>query len=150
MDKTDGEKPMKNEQPYETTVHITVTFTNNIAEPIFKTNSWTFKFFEKKKTESIELKYTADYEDSDDEDNGLYYYISTEDNRIKDLFSIDEKTGKVSLKQELDYETDETIKFKIVASNAQNKDSSYDSRSYLDVTVEVSSWHTFSHNDFVI
>lgn len=137
-DKGDGETPMNGEQPYEVSVDIAVIFTNNIAEPIFKTNSWIFKFFEKNLTQEIELAYTASYEDSDDKDNGIYYYISAEDQRIKDIFSIDEKTGKVSLKQQLDYETDETIAFKIVASNAQNKDSSYDSRSYLDVTVEVS------------
>lgn len=142
-DKKEGEEPMHGEAPYEVERYVWVMFTNNTEQPIFNTSMsvWNFSFLEKTKTEKKQLTTKAFYEHPDkDDEYGIYYFIDTNDTRISDIFFINETTGDVSLKEELDYETDEEIEFNIVASNAENNrnfDCKATPRSCLPVRVMV-------------
>lgn len=137
-DKPEGENPIDGERSYETKRVISVMFTNQTEEPIFKGNNWSFDFFEKNMSQEAKIPHMAEYEHPDESEGGVFYYISTNDDRIRSFFSLNETSGQVSLKKELDYEVDEEFIFQIVASNSKNKFFSYNPKSYLNVTVKVS------------
>lgn len=129
---------MQGEQRYEVRSDMSVMFTNQTAEPIFKTNTWAFEMIENNASIVKDLPFNATYDDADDKDQPKYYYLAKEDEAMNTWFHEDETTGQLSLKQGLNYEMYQQMNFRIVASNSKNKMFSYNDNSYLNVSITVS------------
>mgnify|MGYP005983910597 FL=1 len=113
------------------------------TDPIFTNHEGRTNFTENQKGLTYQVE-NATYSDKDlPDDLPVYYLLKTGDESI---FELDQKTGLLTLKQELDYEQTQSYDLVIQSSNgpAIKPDAIEDTRFYL--TVDVSGRFRFKCN----
>ncbi|KAL3879715.1 hypothetical protein ACJMK2_032001 [Sinanodonta woodiana] len=101
------------------TVNITVSDTND-NPPLFTQNTYNITLPENSKLYTQILILSATDADIGENARLSYMFSNRVANRIKDLFSVDETTGNVSVIGEIDYEVDRRFQFSVQAVDHGN------------------------------
>lgn len=128
----DGE-PQDDEAPYEATSSLTVVFRDVNADPSFAVTEFAFEFQEETDGLTKSLENKASFPDQGTTD---VYYSFNGDATEAEFFQVNSKSGEISLKKKLDFESQTVHKFKILASkNAGAQNSQPNANQEVTVTV---------------